>query len=119
MPAIRTITKAARCIVPLLSRRRSRLPLRKREKGMAGARPASRALRQACQSAYDMSARTAVASGSPSSTANCRAMLWAWSKKATGRSGKGVSVQAKLNSPKPTPSHGCMPIIDSALAQMP
>ena len=42
-----------------------------------------------------------------------------WSKKAVGRCGNGVSDQAKLNSPKPTPSHGCMAISDSVLAQMP
>ena len=29
-----------------------------------------------------------------------------WSKKATGRVGNGDSVQAKLNSPKPTPRQG-------------
>ena len=42
-----------------------------------------------------------------------------WSKKAVGRPGKGVSVQAKLNSPKPTPAHGCAWISASVFFQMP
>ena len=58
-------------------------------------------------------------SGRPSSTANCSGRLWVWSKNATGRPGNGVSAQAKLNSPKPTPNHGCVLISDSVFAQMP
>jgi hypothetical protein len=42
-----------------------------------------------------------------------------WSKKAVGRPAKGVSVQAKLNSPKPTPDQGSRRISSSVLAQMP
>ena len=41
-----------------------------------------------------------------------------WSKKATGRCGKTLSVQAKLKLPKPTPSQGCAAISDSVLAQI-
>ncbi len=39
--------------------------------------------------------------------ANCSGRLCVWSKNAN-RPGKGVSVHAKLNSPQPTPIHGCM-----------
>ena len=46
-------------------------------------------------------------------------MLCVWSKNATGRPGNGVSVHAKLNSPKPTPDHGCMRISASVFDQMP
>ena len=42
-----------------------------------------------------------------------------WSKNATGRPGNGVSVHAKLNSPKPTPAHGCRRISASVFDQMP
>ncbi len=59
------------------------------------------------------------ASGRPSSTAKCSGRLWVWSKKATGRPGKGVSVHARLNSPRPTPVHGLARISASVLAQMP
>ena len=45
-------------------------------------------------------------------------MLWVWSKNAIGRSGNGVSVQAKLNSPNPTPVHGCRRINASVFDQM-
>ena len=55
----------------------------------------------------------------PSSTAKFSTRLCVWSKKATGRPGKGVSVQAKLNSPQPTPNHGCDAISDSVFDQMP
>ena len=36
-----------------------------------------------------------------------------WSKNSVGRSGNGVSVQAKLKSPKPTPNQGCAAMIES------
>ena len=41
-----------------------------------------------------------------------------WSKNAIGRPGNGVSVQAKLNSPKPTPSQGCGAISASVFDQI-
>ena len=50
--------------------------------------------------------------------ASCSGRLWVWSKKAIGRSGNGVSVQAKLNSPKPTPVHGCARISASVFDQI-
>ena len=41
-----------------------------------------------------------------------------WSKNSVGRPGNGVSVQAKLKSPKPTPSQGCDAISASAFDQI-
>ena len=55
----------------------------------------------------------------PSSTTKLRTMSCVWSKKAPGRPGNGVSVQAKLNSPKPTPNHGCILMSESVFDQMP
>src|SRR5207245_105086 len=62
--------------------------------------------------------RIRVAAGIPSSTANCSARLCVWSKKATGRCGNGVNDHAKLNSPKPTPNHGCCAMSDSVSDQI-
>ena len=101
---MKTIMKAARCI------------------GAASRSACSRARKACCNaraSAHNNAAVTSAASGRPSSTANCNGRLWVWSKNATGRPGNGVNVQAKLNSPKPTPAHGCMRIKLSVLAQMP
>ena len=66
-----------------------------------------------------MSARTSVASGTPISTTKLRMRLWVWSKNSIGRPGNGVSVQAKLKSPKPTPNQGCDAISASVFDQMP
>ena len=83
-------------------------------RGRRSRRPALKAR----HSAQPSSASTSSASGRPSSTANCSGRLCVWSKKATGRSGNGVSDQAKLNSPQPTPSHGWRAISASVLAQI-
>ena len=72
-----------------------------------------------CPSPSSSSASTALPRGSPSSASTCSGRLCAWSKKAVGRPGNGVSVHAKLNSPKPTPSQGSRRISSSVLAQMP
>jgi hypothetical protein len=56
--------------------------------------------------------------GRPISTANCSGRLCVWSKNATGRSGKGVKVQAKLKLPQPTPVHGFCATNASALRQI-
>ena len=61
---------------------------------------------------------TSSPSGTPSSASRCSGRLCAWSKKGGGRSTKGVSVHAKLNSPKPTPASGCIAISCSVLAQI-
>ena len=74
--------------------------------------------RQARHSAQPSSASTSSASGRPSSTANCSGRLCVWSKNATGRSGNGVSDQAKLNSPQPTPNHGWLAISASVFDQI-
>ena len=80
---------------------------------------AATARRSAPTSATPSSAVTARPSGTPSSTTNCSTRSWVWSKNATGRCGKAVNDQAKLNSPKPTPSQGCMRISASVFDQMP
>ena len=54
----------------------------------------------------------------PSSTINCSGRLWVWSKNAWWRCGNGVSDQAKLNSPNPTPSHGFCAIRASVSRQI-
>ncbi len=65
---------------------------------------AAQARRAPRTSAHSSSAITRAARGRPSSTASCSGRLWVWSKKATGRRGKGVSDHARLNSPQPTPA---------------
>ena len=62
--------------------------------------------------------RISPASGKPYSAASCRAMLWVWSKNATGLCGKGVIDHTKLNAPTPVPNQGCAWIIAQALAQI-
>ena len=57
-------------------------------------------------------------SGTPISTAKFRTRSCVWSKNSVGRPGKGVSVQAKLKSPKPTPNQGCEAISASAFDQI-
>ena len=79
----------------------------------------SRPATKARHSAKLSSASTSSVNGSPSSTASCSGRLWVWSKKAVGRCGNGVKDQAKLNSPKPTPRHGCCATSASAFDQMP
>ena len=51
------------------------------------------------QNAPTHKAVMSTARGTPNSTAHCSTKLWVWSKKATGRAGKGVIDHAKLKRP--------------------
>ena len=78
-----------------------------------GSRPSAIALAQRLPERVAASApSTSAPAACPARPRTSGSRLWVWSKNATGRPGNGVSVQAKLNSPKPTPSHGMQAISD-------